>query len=64
LKQYNDRPTLLTKIYKGREGGLGLSFCRDAFSIERIVREKNVSSSFGGAAGLGMRTPGDGASLP
>jgi len=64
LKECNDRPTLLTESCKGSGGGVGLSFRRDAFSIERMVKEKKVSLSFGGAASLGMRTPGDGASLP
>jgi hypothetical protein len=42
-----------------------LSFCRDAFGIEKMVGEKMVSSSFGGAAGpecghlaLGLACPG------
>lgn len=30
---------------------MGLSFCWDAFSIEKMVEEKMVSSSFGRAIG-------------
>ena len=41
-----------------------LSFCCDAFGIERIVREKMVSLSFGEATGPGMRTLDVWAALP
>jgi len=43
---------------------VGLSFCWDAFGIERMVREKMVSLSFGGATGPGMRTLDVWATLP
>jgi len=38
-----------------------LSFCWGAFGIEGLVGEKIVSTSFGGVAGHGKRTPGAGA---
>jgi hypothetical protein len=60
LKQCNSRPALATQSCKGSGGRVGLSFCWDAFDIERKVEEKMVSSSFGGVAGRGMWTPGDG----
>jgi hypothetical protein len=37
---------------------VGLSFCWDAFGIERMVGEKMINSSFGEAGGPGMQTPG------
>jgi hypothetical protein len=40
---------------------MGLSFCWGAFGIKGMVREKIVSTTFGGAAGHGERAPGTGA---
>jgi hypothetical protein len=43
---------------------VGLSFYWDAFGIERMVMEKMVNLSFGGATGSRMRTPDVWAALP
>ena len=61
LKQCNGSPALDTKSCNGSGGGMGLSFCWGAFGIKGMVREKIVSTTFGGAAGHGERAPGTGA---
>ena len=59
------RLALATESCKGSRVRVGLSFCRDAFGIEKMVGEKMISSSFGGATGpgyghlaLGLACPG------
>jgi hypothetical protein len=57
LEQCNGKPALAIESFKDSVGEVRLSFCWDAFGIERMVGEKMVNSSFGGARGPGIRTP-------
>jgi hypothetical protein len=56
LEQCNGRAPLTTKSWKDCRGW-GCLFYWDACGIEGMVREKMVSSSFGGATGPELQTP-------
>jgi hypothetical protein len=60
LEQCNGNPVLDIKSCNGGKGRVDLSFCWDAFDIERMIEEKIVSTSFGRAAGHGKRALGAG----